>query len=255
MIFLKRDNEIDKMREPSRIVAEARKLAETLVRPGVSTAEIDRKIEELIRGRGAEPSFKGYHGYPASSCISVNDQVVHGIPGDLVLKEGDIVGIDIGAFKNGYHGDGARTFAVGEISEEARKLMEVTFEALRRGIQAARAGSRIGAIGNAIETYVSSEGSYGIVRDLVGHGIGRKLHEDPQVPNYGQADQGPKIREGMVLAIEPMVNVGTWEVKTLADDWTIVTRDGKLSAHFEDTVAVTPDGPEILTVLEEGEAG
>lgn len=249
MIYLKRDNEIDKMREPARIVAEARELAESLVRPGVTTREIDLKVEELIRARGAEPSFKGYHGFPASTCISVNHQVVHGIPGDQVLEEGDIVGIDVGAFKNGYHGDGARTFAVGTISDEARKLMEITFEALRRGIAAARPGARIGAIGEAIETYVNSQGSYGIVRDLVGHGIGRKLHEDPQVPNYGRADQGPVIREGMVLAIEPMLNLGTWEVKTLADDWTIVTGDGKLSAHFEDTIAITPNGPEVLTVL------
>jgi methionyl aminopeptidase len=248
MIYVKRNEEIEKMREASRIVAEARELAGKLIRAGIRTIEIDSKVEELIRSRNAVPSFKGYHGFPAATCISVNQQVVHGIPGELVLQEGDVVGIDVGAFKNGYHGDGARTFAVGEISPEARLLLEVTEAALREGIQAAVAGSRIGAIGHAVQGCAQKHG-YGIVRDLVGHGIGRNLHEEPQVPNYGRPDQGPRIRPGMVLAIEPMLNAGTFEVETLKDGWTIVTKDGRLSAHFEETVAVTDNGPEVLTRL------
>jgi methionyl aminopeptidase len=246
MIFVRRPEEIAKIRESARIVAEALDLAESLVAPGVRTADIDHKIHELIRAKGATPSFLGYHGYPASTCISVNEQVVHGIPGDRVLREGDIVGVDIGAFLDGWHGDGARTFAVGAIDEEARRLLVVTQEALAAGIAAIRPDVRLGVISHAVQSRAESNG-FSVVRDLVGHGIGRKMHEEPQVPNFGPAESGPVIREGMVLAIEPMVNQGGWEVSTLKDQWTVVTRDGKLSAHFEHTVAITADGAEILT--------
>ncbi len=247
MIRLRRKEEIDKIRESARIVAEAIDLSAGLVRPGLTTRELDQKIEELIRSRGATPSFIGYHGYPASSCLSVNEQVVHAIPGDYVLREGDIVGVDIGAFKNGYHGDGAFTFGVGKVSESALRLMEVTRECLTLGVEAARAGNRVGAIGHAVQAHAEKNG-FGVVRELVGHGIGERLHEEPQVPNYGRPDTGPTLRPGMVIAIEPMINEGTHEVETLADEWTVVTRDRKLSAHFEHTVLVTESGPEILTV-------
>jgi methionyl aminopeptidase len=246
MIAIKRPEELERMRESARIVAEALELAGGLVAPGVSTREIDRGIEELLRSWGATPSFLGYHGYPAASCISVNEQVVHGIPGDRRLQVGDIVSIDVGALKGGFHGDGARTFPVGEITEEARTLLRVTEEALMAGIEAIRPNRRLGAISHAIQSYAEARG-FSVVRDLVGHGIGRKLHEEPQVPNFGSADSGVLLREGMVLAIEPMINLGGWEVYTLEDQWTVVTRDGKLSAHFEHTVAVAADGPEILS--------
>lgn len=218
-----------------------------MIRPGIATVEIDRAVEELIRARGAAPSFKGYYGYPASTCISINEQVVHGIPDKRVLREGEIVGVDIGAYLNHFHGDGARTFAVGEISKEAKKLMQVTQECLEIGIRAAQPGNRVGDIGSAIQSHAEGHG-YGVVRQLCGHGIGNALHEDPQVPNYGQPGVGPKLRAGMVIAIEPMVNEGTHEVYTLDDQWTVVTRDHSFSAHFEHTVAITEDGPVVLTV-------
>lgn len=246
VVVLKRPEEIEKIRESARIVAQALEFAGTLVRPGVTTGEIDRKIAELIRGAGGVPSFLGYHGYPASTCISVNEQVVHGIPGDRVLRDGDIVGVDVGVYKNEYHGDAARSFAVGTVSAEAARLLRVAEEALDRGIAAIRPGARLGAISHAVQSWVEENG-FSVVRDLVGHGIGRKLHEDPQVPNFGPAESGPVLRAGAVLAIEPMVNQGTWEVRTLEDHWTVVTKDGRLSAHFEHTVAVTPDGPMILS--------
>jgi len=246
MIYLKEPDEIGKIRAASRIVVEALDLAATLVAPGVSTKTIDSAVEELIRSRGAVPSFLGYHDYPASTCLSINDEVVHGIPGDRVLREGDIISVDVGAYHNGYHGDSARTFAVGQVPETALRLMKATQEALAAGIAAARAGSRLGAISNAVQTAAERQG-FSVVRDLVGHGIGRKLHEDPQVPNYGPRESGPVLRAGMVLAIEPMINEGGWEVRTLPDKWTVVTRDGKLSAHFEHTIAVTEGDAEILT--------
>jgi methionyl aminopeptidase len=247
MINIKRPEDIERMRESARIVAEALDLAESLIAPGAVTREIDGKIEELLRARGAVPSFLGYHGYPAATCISVNQAVVHGIPGDRRLEEGDIVSIDVGALKQGFHGDAARTFAVGQISPEAAKLLRVTEEALMAGIKAIQLQGRLGAVSHAIQSHAEAEG-FSVVRDLVGHGIGRKLHEEPQVPNFGPAESGPVIREGMVLAIEPMVNQGGWEVYTLEDQWTVVTRDGKLSAHFEHTVAVAAHGPEILSL-------
>jgi methionyl aminopeptidase len=248
MIHVRTPEEIQKIRESARIVAEALDLAESLIAPGVRTREIDRKIEELIRDRGAVPSFLGYHDYPASTCISINEQVVHGIPGARELREGDIVGVDVGAFKNGFHGDGARTFAVGEVDPEAVRLLRVTYESLMAGIAAIRVGERLGVISHAVQSYAEGQG-FSVVRDLVGHGIGRKLHEEPQVPNFGPRDSGVVLREGMALAIEPMVNQGKWEVQTLDDQWTVVTRDHKLSAHFEHTVVVTTEGAEILSRL------
>lgn len=246
---IKRPDEIRRIRASACIVAEALDLAETLVAPGVRTGDIDRQIAELIRSRGAVPSFLGYHDYPASTCISINEQVVHGIPGDLILKDGDIVGVDVGVYLDGYHGDGARTFPVGAITPEAARLLTVTREALMAGIAAIRPDVRLGAVSHAVQAYAEGQG-FSVVRDLVGHGIGRELHEEPQVPNFGPADAGPTLVAGMVLAIEPMVNEGGWEVYTLPDQWTVVTRDGKLSAHFEHTVAVMPEGADILSRLD-----
>jgi methionyl aminopeptidase len=228
-------------------VADALDLVGRILRPGVTTGELDAAVEELIRSWGATPSFKGYFGYPASICVSINEQVVHGIPDDRAIKDGDIVSVDIGAYLDGYHGDGARTFAVGDIPEGARKLMRVTRECLEMGIEQAQPGNRIGDISAAVQRHAEENG-FGVVRQLVGHGIGQSLHEDPQVPNFGLPGQGPKIRAGMVLAIEPMINEGSFEVYTLADEWTVVTRDHKLSAHFEHTVAITDGGPVVLTV-------
>ncbi len=248
MIYARKREEIEMIRESARIVAEALDLARSMVVPGVRTKDIDLKVAELIRERGAVPSFLGYHDYPASVCVSINEQVVHGIPGDRTLREGEIVSVDIGACKAGWHGDAARTFPVGQVDPEGLRLLRVTEEALAAGIQAARPGEPLGAISSAVQAYAEKNG-YSVVRDLVGHGIGRKLHEEPQVPNFGPRNSGPVLREGMVLAIEPMINQGGWEVYTLEDDWTVVTRDGKLSAHFEHTVAVTASGPEILSRL------
>ncbi len=246
MIHIRRPEEIERIGESCRIVAEALDLAASMAVPGALTGDIDRKLEDLIRDRGAEPSFLGYRGYPASTCISVNEQVVHGIPGDRELIEGDIVGIDVGACKSGYHGDSARTFGVGTISDVAARLLRVTLEALLAGIGAARPGARLGAISNAVQSR-AEEAGFSVVRDLVGHGIGRKLHEEPQIPNYGPADAGPILREGMVLAIEPMVNSGAYAVRVMEDEWTVVTFDGSLSAHFEHTIVVTREGARILT--------
>lgn len=217
-----------------------------MMHPGVRTIEIDTAVEELIRSHGARPSFKGYNGYPKATCISINDQVVHGIPGKRELQEGDIVGLDVGAFHDGFHGDAARTYAVGDVSEEAQRLMKVTQECLQRGIENARAGNTVGDISAAIQRHAESNG-FAVVRQLVGHGIGRSLHEEPQVPNFGIPGRGPKLRVGMVLAIEPMVNEGTHEVYTLDDEWTVVTKDHKKSAHYEHTIVIAEDGPVILT--------
>lgn len=246
MIHIRRPEEIERIGESCRIVADALDLAASMVAPGVLTRDIDRKLEELIRDRGAEPSFLGYRGFPASTCISINEQVVHGIPGDRELLEGDIVGIDVGAFRNGYHGDSARTFGVGAVSDEAVKLLRVTQGALMAGIGEAKPGTRLGAVSNAVQRH-AEEAGFSVVRDLVGHGIGRKLHEEPQIPNHGPPGAGPLLREGMVLAIEPMVNLGGWEVRVLEDEWTVVTLDGLLSAHFEHTIVVMREGARILT--------
>ena len=216
------------------------------LRPGVTTGELDRIAEEFIRSRGATPAFKGYQGYPANICTSVNEQVVHGIPGPRALEEGDIVGIDIGVLREEYYSDASRTYGIGEVGEEAQRLMRVTKEALELAIDLARPGRHLSDISNAIQTHAEGAG-YVVVRTLVGHGIGRRMHEEPQIPNFGPPGRGPLLEAGMVLAIEPMVNVGTSDVLTLNDNWTYVTVDGKLSAHFEDTVAVTGTGPLVLT--------
>ena len=248
MIFIKNNQEIDLMRKAGKIVAETLLLVEEKVRPGITTAELDRIAEEFITKHGAKPSFKGLYGFPASLCISVNEQVVHGIPGGYVLKDGDIISVDCGANINGFHGDAARTFGVGNISEEANKLINVTKESFFNGIEYAKVGNRLTDISHGIQSYVEASG-FSVVRDFVGHGIGRVVHEDPEVPNYGRPGRGPKLVEGMALAIEPMVNVGSYKVKTLSDDWTVVTSDGSLSAHYENTIVILPDGPEILTLI------
>ena len=250
MIIRKSSKEIEKMREAGQIVAETHQLLADNIEPGVTTQELDKLAEEYIRGQGAEPIFKGYHGFPASICASVNEVIVHGIPDEYQLQEGDIISIDIGARINGFCGDAARTWGVGDISEEASDLLTVTNESLEEAIKQAKIGNRLSDISHAVQSYVEPKG-YGVVRNYSGHGIGRKMHEAPQIPNYGQPNRGPRLREGMVLAIEPMINVGTHKNKTLDDGWTVVTKDKKLSAHFENTVAITEDGPEILTVLDE----
>jgi methionyl aminopeptidase len=248
MIIIKTEKEIDLMRQAGKIVAETLLLVEKKVKPGVTTAELDRIAEEFITKHGAKPSFKGLYGFPASLCISVNDQVVHGIPGDYVLKEGDIISVDCGAEINGFHGDAARTFAVGEISEDARKLIKVTEESFFKGLEAAIAGNKLTDISHNIQKHIEANG-FSVVRDFVGHGIGKAVHEDPEVPNFGRPGRGPKLVAGMALAIEPMVNMGTYRVKTAGDDWTVVTADKSLSAHYENTVVILPDGPEILTLI------
>jgi methionyl aminopeptidase len=237
---------VELIRGSCRIVAEVLERARDWVKPGVTTLELDRLAEEVMRARGGTPSFKGYMGYPASICVAINEQVVHGIPGDRRLEEGDIIGFDVGVYKNGYHGDAARTFAVGEVAPEVRRLMQVGAESLARGIDAARPGNYVGDIGHAVQSFAESAG-YSVVRDLVGHGIGERLHEEPQVPNYGRRGTGVPLAAGMVIAIEPMVNMGDWRVVTLSDRWTVVTADQSLSVHFENTVAITENGPEVLT--------
>ncbi|MBR4872445.1 MAG: type I methionyl aminopeptidase [Clostridia bacterium] len=247
MIILKSNEEIRLMRDAGRIAATARAIGGEHCKEGVTTAQIDAVIRKTIRSMGGTPSFLNLYGFPGSACISINEEVIHGIPSDRVLKNGDIVKIDVGAFYKGYHGDCAATFAVGEISPEAKQLMEVTKQSFYEGIQAAeREGARLGDIGNAIQTYVESFG-YSVVRDYVGHGIGKKVHEDPEVPNYGKAGRGIRLSCGMTLAIEPMINAGTHKVSTLADEWTVVTADGKLSSHYENTIALTDNGVIILT--------
>lgn len=242
------EEKIEGVRAAALIVARTLREVGRAVRPGVTTAELDRIAETVIRDHGARPAFKGYRGFPASICPSVNEEVVHGIPGSRALQEGDIVGIDVGAELHGWYGDAARTFAVGAVSEEASRLMQVTEESLERGLSQARAGNRVGDISHAVQSHVERHG-FSVVRDLVGHGIGSEMHEEPSVPNYGPAGKGPKLMVGQVLAIEPMVNAGGFAVVTRADGWTVATKDGRLSAHFEHTVAVGPDGPEILSAL------
>ena len=247
MVILKTSREIALMREAGRISQKALREAGKAVEPGVSTLELDSIVRSTIEKQGAAPSFLGYGGFPASACISVNNVVIHGIPSQQqILKEGDIVSIDVGAKLNGYHGDNAWTFPCGKVSAEARRLMDATREALFEGIRKAVAGNRIGDIGRAVQSYVEAR-SYSVVRDFVGHGVGAKLHEDPSVPNYGTPGHGVRLLPGMVIAIEPMVNQGTHRVRVLDDKWTTVTADGKLSAHFEHTIAITSNGPVILT--------
>lgn len=251
MIALKSDREIDKMRRANDIVAEVLGKMREWVEPGVTTAELDHRAEALIRDHGAIPSFKGYppgsaHPFPASICASVNEELVHGIPGPRVLEEGDIISIDVGTILDGYHGDGAVTLAVGEVSQEARELMAVTEGSLGAGIAAARDGGRSGDISSAIQTYVEDRG-YEVVREYTGHGIGRKMHEDPQVPNHGQPGKGVHLRKGMTIALEPMVLIDDPRVRVLDDHWTVASQNGKLTAHFERTIAITNGKAEILT--------
>ena len=250
MVQLKTARELSLMRDACRISAMALRAAGEAVRPGVSTKEIDTIVRRFIEKQGATPSFLGYGGFPASACISVNSVVIHGIPNSsTVLREGDIVSVDVGAFYRGYHGDNAYTFPCGSVSEEAQRLLDTTRASLYEGIKQAVAGNRIGDIGSAVQGYVEAR-SYSVVRSYVGHGVGAKLHEDPSVPNYGTPGRGVKLLPGMTIAIEPMVNEGTRHTRVLGDNRTVVTVDGKLSAHFEHTIAITPDGPKILTVCE-----
>ena len=250
MVSVKTARELSLMRDACRISAQALRVAGEAVKPGVSTLEIDTIVRSFIEKQGASPSFLGYGGFPASTCISVNNVVIHGIPSkDKILEEGDIVSVDVGAYYKGYHGDNAYTFPCGKISANAQALLDATRESLYEGIKQAAAFNRIGDIGNAVQRYVETR-SYSVVRDYVGHGVGAKLHEDPSVPNYGTRGRGFKLLPGMTIAIEPMVNEGTHHTRVLGDKWTVVTLDGKLSAHFEHTVAITPDGPRILTLCE-----
>jgi methionyl aminopeptidase len=251
MIYIKSPREIELIRKSCEIVAEVLKLVGASARAGVTTEELDRLAEDYIRSVGAEPAFKGYgHGsqkpFPATLCTSIDEQVVHGIPGKRVLREGEILSVDVGVRYKGYYGDGAASFAVGDVGEEKRRLLRVTEEALYRGIEQARAGNRVHDISHAIQEYVEAHG-FSVVRDLVGHGVGKLLHEEPPVPNFGTKGTGVRLKEGMTLAIEPMVNYGTWKVRVLPDGWTIVTEDAKPSAHFEHTVAIVNGKPEILT--------
>ena len=250
MIVLKTSRELSIMRKAGQISQKALRLAGEAVEPGVSTWELDKIVRQYIESMGATPSFLHYNGFPASACISVNNVVIHGIPSkSTILKRGDIVGIDVGACYQGFHGDNARTFPCGEVSEEAKALLEATEQGLYRGIEQARPGNRLGDIGHAVQEYVGAR-NYSVVREFVGHGVGAKLHEDPSVPNYGTPGRGVRLLPGMTIAIEPMVNQGKAPVRILDDGWTTVTRDGSLSAHFEHTVAITADGPVILTSLD-----
>ncbi len=250
MVVLKTGRELKVMREACRISAGALECAGAAVEPGVTTAELDEIAEKYILSQGGTPNFKNYEGYPATACISVNNEVIHGIPSKKrKIEAGDIVSIDLGAKFDGYHGDNAATFACGDVSAEAKRLMDVTRESLYKGIAAALPGSRIGDISYAVQSFVESKG-FSVVREFVGHGIGTHLHEAPEVPNFGTKGHGIRLLSGMTLAIEPMVNAGNYGVKVLPDGWTVLTRDGSLSAHFEHTVVITPDGPKIMTVAE-----
>ena len=249
MIAIKNERELALMRQACKITAAARALAGEMVRPGVTTKQIDKAVHDFIVSQGAKPSFLNYHGYPASACISVNNTVIHGIPDGYVLQEGDIVSIDVGALYKGYHGDCAATFPCGAISAQAQKLIDVTKQSFFEGIRFAKRGHRVSDISHAIQTYVESNG-FSVVRSFVGHGVGAQLHEEPEVPNFGAAGRGPRMIPGMTLAIEPMVNEGGFDVRVLKDGWTVKTTDGSLSAHYENTVLITDGEPEILTVTE-----
>ena len=247
MIPVKIERELLEMRQACKITAAARALAGEMVRPGVTTKEIDKAVHDFIVSQGATPSFLHYGGYPASACISVNEVVIHGIPDNRRLREGDIVSVDVGAYFHGFHGDCAATFACGEIAPEAQRLINVTKQSFFEGLKFARPGNRVSDISHAVQTYVESNG-FSVVRDFIGHGVGANLHEEPNVPNYGATGSGPSLIRGMTFAIEPMVCEGTYEVEILKDRWTTVTRDGKLAAHYENTVLITDGEPEILTV-------
>ncbi|MDL2215614.1 type I methionyl aminopeptidase [Ruminococcaceae bacterium OttesenSCG-928-N02] len=246
MISIKTPADIEKMREAGRISAYALQVAREVIHPGMTTAALNKEIHRAIVSQGAVPNFLNLYGFPASACISVNDEVIHGIPGPRKLQNGDIVSVDVGAVKNGFHGDNAYTFVVGETDPETMRLLQVTQEALALGIAAAQPGARVGDIGYAIQSYVEAEG-FSVVREYVGHGIGSALHEDPQVPNFGSKGRGPRLIPGMTIAIEPMINAGEAAIYQLQDGWTVKTKDGKMSAHFENTVLITKDGPVILT--------
>ena len=248
MITLKTKRELEIMREACAISAQALKLIGSAIEPGVSTLELDRMAEKFIRSKGATPNFKNYNGYPATACISINNEVIHGIPSkSRKIVAGDIVSVDLGAMFEGYHGDNAATFACGDVSVEAKRLMDVTRESLYEGIKRACPGGRVGDISAAVQQYVEARG-FSVVRQFVGHGIGTKLHEAPEVPNFGTAGRGVRLLPGMTLAIEPMVNIGKPDVRVLPDGWTVLTTDGSLSAHFEHTIVITPDGPQIMTI-------
>ena len=249
MIPIKNEREIDAMRQACKITAAARALAGRMVRPGVTTRQIDKAVHDFIVSHGAKPSFLHYGGFPASACISVNETVIHGIPDHRVLREGDIVSVDVGAYYKGFHGDCAATYACGEISPQARKLIDVTKQSFFEGLKFAKQGCRISDIGHAVQTYVEANG-FSVVRSFIGHGVGAQLHEEPEVPNFGKPGRGPRLIRGMTIAIEPMVTEGTYEVRVLKDRWTTVTCDGKLAAHYENTVLITDGEPEILTVAE-----
>lgn len=246
MIIIKTGPELELIRKSGEVLKETFSVLEEMIEPGVTTAELDAAAEDFIRSRGGIPAFKGYQGYPATICASINEQVVHGIPGPRALEEGDIVGIDMGVILEEFYSDATRTYPAGEVSEEAARLIRVTSESLDHGIERVKVGNHLSDISNAIQKHAESHG-YSVVRALVGHGIGRRMHEEPQIPNFGPSGKGPELKAGMVLAIEPMVNIGTHDVLTLEDKWTFVTVDGKLSCHFEDTVAVTENGPRIMT--------
>ena len=246
MVYKRSENEIKIISRSCQIVADTIDMLSEFVVPGALISDLDKKAENFITSQGARPAFKGYMGFPSTLCISIEDAVVHGIPGDIELKEGQIVGIDCGAELNGYYGDHAKTFSVGKISSEKKKLMEITEESLYKGIEKAVPGNFIGDIGHAVQTHAESNG-FSVVRELVGHGIGENLHEEPQVPNYGAPSQGYKLHAGMCIAIEPMINLGGREIYTAKDGWTILTADGKASAHFEHTIAILDDGPKILS--------
>ena len=248
MVFKRSVDEIEMISKSCQIVADTIDMITEFVVPGCLVSELDKKAESYIKSRGARPAFKGYMGFPSTLCVSIEDAVVHGIPGEIELEEGQIVGIDCGAELNGFYGDHAKTFAVGNISEEKKKLMTTTEESLYRGIEKATPGNTIGDIGYAVQTHAESNG-YSVVRELVGHGIGESLHEEPQVPNYGSPNQGYKLHAGMCIAIEPMINLGSREIYTDKDGWTILTADGKASAHFEHTIAILEDGPQILSMV------
>ena len=251
LISLKSPREIQAMRKAGRLTAQARALAGSMVRPGVTTHEIDTAVRRFIESHGAKPSFLGYGGYPGSACISVNDEIIHGIPGPRKLKEGDIVSVDVGAYLGGFHGDCAATYACGAISPQAQKLIDVTQQSFFEGIRMARQGCRVSDIGHAVQAYVEANG-FSVVRDYVGHGVGAKLHEAPEVRNYGAPGHGPRLQAGMTIAVEPMVNVGDWRVKVMPDGWTVKTLDGTLAAHYENSILITEGDPEILTVTEDG---
>ena len=247
MINYKNFDEIEIMRQSCLLVGKTHAEVIKFIKPGVTTFQLDKIAEEFIRDNGAYPSFKNYHGYPFATCISVNDAVVHGFPNNSELKDGDIVSLDIGVFKNGYHGDSAYTYGLGNISEEVKQLMKITKESLHRGIEKAVSGNRVGDISYAVQEYTERKHGYGVVRELVGHGLGKDLHEDPQVPNFGKRGSGAKLKEGMVIAIEPMINMGKKDVITEKDGWTVKTRDGKPSAHYEHNVCIKKDNADILT--------